>query len=648
MALRKARLAALAALCFGFGAAAETPSDIAILFGRADAVVGPQLSPDGRFLSMKCAPAVKPSVCVFDLTGGTEPVIVPTIEKARLANQYWASNDTLILDIDIFQTVKTDDGLKDYTFERAVSFNVLDKKPVMLLKHFAGGYLDANNLEAILPDEPGHILIGMFVERAAGIVFETLKVDLEKGTGKTVQSSTLKAYGAVHRPNGERVVDLLYDRQPDDRHTLKVVAGKKTLLERRDLDFNPLSIWGIDISGNNLVIYLEEAERDGVFRLALSDGTLTPVDTEILGVDGNFTISPVIDPVTLQVVGFETYTDRFVQAFEDPQLRAQHEELSAAFPEAVVTLESWRADRAESVVKVETPGMPADYYLFTMASGELSPVGNSAPHLAGRALGQVEEVSYLAADGLEIPGYLTLPPGKTRADGPFKLILLPHGGPEARDIKTFDWWVQAYAAAGYAVLQPNFRGSTGFGNAFRDAGYGEFGGKMVQDVLDGARWAVAEGIATKGEVCAAGASYGGYSALMLGAIGGKEIRCVISVNGVTSPSMLLGDSQYQGFVYNYLVRYLGINRHSDAATREDISPMKLASKIAAPILLIAGKEDIVVPYTHAEGFKAAVRSRSDVELVPMEGEDHYLDSTISRHKVLDESLRFLGRHLPVE
>ena len=647
MALLKSFGAAAVVLLLGLPAAAETPSDIALLFGRADAVGEPQLSPDGRYISMKCAPAVKPSICVFDLTGGTEPVVVPAIDKARFTNQYWASNDTLILDIDIFQTVKTSSGLKDYTFERALAFSMADKKPVMLLKHFAGGYLDANDLAAILPDEPGHILIAMHVERAAGFVYESLKVDLKKGTGKTLDASTPKAYGAVHSPDGKKVVDLLYDLQPDARHTLKVLAGRKTLLERRNLEFNPLSVWGLDVSGDNLVIFLEESDRQGVFRLALADGALTEVEMERLGAAENFTVRPVIDPLSLQVVGFQTYTDRLVQAFDDPKLRAQHEELSAAFPDAVVTLEAWRADRAESVVKVETPGVPPDYYLFTMATGELSPVGNGAPHLADRPLGQVEDILYTAADGLAIPGYLTLPPGKTRADGPFKLILMPHGGPESRDVKQFDWWAQAYAAAGYAVLQPNFRGSIGYGNEFRDAGYGEFGGKMVQDVLDGARWAVAEGLTLKGEVCAAGASYGGYSALMLGATGGREIRCVISVNGVTNPATLLGDAQFGSFTYNYLVRYLGIGLHTDAASRAEITPVKLTDKITAPILLIAGKEDIVVPFVHAENFKSAARGRSDVELVAMEGEDHYLDSTTSRHKVLETSLQFLERHLPI-
>lgn len=646
MSLSKFLSGAVLACMIASAATAQSLSDLAGLFGRSDGVGQPQLSPDGRFLSMECAPAVKLSICVFDLAGGSQPVIVPTLDQTRLTGHYWANNDTLILDVEIFQSVRTSSGMKDYAFQRAIAFDLKDKQPVMLLKQFAGGYLYANDLAAILPAEPGHILIGMFVERAARNVYEAVRVDLKKGTGRAVEAGGVKTVGAVHRPDGAVVAEIFYDRQPDKRHALKVIAGKKTILERSNLDFNPLLIWGLDASGKNLVIFLREPDRTGPFRLSLADGALSPVDLGAF--DDTGLVAPVIDRRSLDVVGFRVIDDQTHQIFEDEKLRVQHEELRTVFPDNVVTLVSWTDDRSESVVRVQSPGAPADYYSFDMASGQLSPVGSAAEHLAGRPLGQVQAIRYKAADGLEIPGYLTIPPGKSRADGPFKLILMPHGGPESRDFLAFDWWAQAYAAAGYAVLQPNFRGSSGYGDAFRDAGYGEFGGKMVTDVLDGARWAVAEGLATKSEVCAAGASYGGYSALMLGIIGGNEIRCVISVNGVTNPFALLGDVQPDGFTYNYLTRYLGTGRFASEAVRASITPVKRAGDIKAPVLLIAGKQDMVVPFSQSESFKSAARDRPNVSLVAIDGEDHFISTTVARHKVLDESLQFLARHLPAQ
>lgn len=649
-------LMAAAMVAFAGIANAETNSEIALLFGRSEAVSDPKLSPDGHYVGMRCAPQVQPALCIFDVAGGGEPVVVPALADTRITDFYWANEDTLVMNADIFQKVSVSSGVKDFVFARAFAFNVTTKKPVFLLKQYAAGYTSGNTLATVMPDEPGSILISMQKERAPGkaydskiqkdretdLVYDAVKVDLKNGNGRSVANGGLKSYGGVHSPSGDLVAVLFYDRQPNNKHTLKITSGRKTIFERRDLDYNPIRVWGLDTSGKNIVVFLEE--EGGLHKLALSDGALSSVTLPPRGGPG--IISPILDDRTQVVVGYEWQSDKTLQIFEDPALREQYEGLSGAFPQAVVTLMSWTDDRAESIVRVETPGQPADYYIFTAARGELSPIGNAAPHLADRQLAPVIPVRYSAADGLEINGYLTLPPGKTRADGPFPMIVLPHGGPEARDYQAFDWWPQAYAAAGYAVLQPNFRGSSGYGLEFRDAGYGEFGGKMVTDVLDGVRWAVTEGIAKEGAVCAAGASYGGYSALMLGSVGGKEIRCVVSVNGLTNPLPMLADRERHSFVYNYLIRYMGINEFADIPGRTALTPVRRVDDIKAPVLLIAGKQDMVVPYTQSEAFMAAARHRQDVSLVSMEGEDHFVTSSYARHRVLEESLNFISRYLP--
>ena len=649
-------LMAAALASFASVANAETNSEIALLFGRSEAVSDPKVSPEGHYVGMRCAPQAQPSLCIFDLVGGDDPIVVPAMADTRITDFYWANEDTLVMNADIFQKVSVASGVKDFVFARAFAFNVKTRKHVFLLKQYAAGYTSGNTLATVMPDEPGSIMISMQKERASGraydskiqkdleaeFVYDAVKVDLKNGHGRSVANGGLKSYGGVHSPSGDLVAVLFYDRQPNNKHTLKITSGRKTIFERRDLDYNPISVWGLDISGKNIVVFLEK--EGGLHKIALSDGALSPVALPVSGGPG--LISPILDDRTQVVVGYERQAERLHQVFEDPALRQQYEGLSAAFPEAAVTLMSWTDDRAESIVRVETPGQPADYYIFTAAKGELSPIGNAAPHLAERQLAPISPVRYKAADGLEINGYLTLPPGKTRADGPFPMIVLPHGGPEARDFQSYDWWPQAYAAAGYAVLQPNFRGSSGYGLEFRDAGYGEFGGKMVTDVLDGVRWAVDEGIAREGDVCAVGASYGGYSALMLGAIGGKEIRCVVSVNGLTNPVSILADREKHSFVYNYLVRYMGINEFTDIPGRAALTPVRRVDDITAPVLLIAGKIDMVVPYSQSEAFMTAAQDRQDVSLVSLESEDHFVTSSYARHRVLEESLDFISRHLP--
>ena len=225
-----------------------------------------------------------------------------------------------------------------------------------------------------------------------------------------------------------------------------------------------------------------------------------------------------------------------------------------------------------------------------------------------------------------ILAYLTLPPGKTRADGPFRIVLMPHGGPEARDDASDDWLAQAVACAGYAVLQPNFRGSAGYGSDFRDAGYGEFGGKMVLDVIDGATKLIEEGIGASDGHCAMGWSYGGYSALMTALLDADRTKCAISINGVTDPFELI----YTGPVsLAYWEQYLGDIYKTPKDQKSAITPRDRVSEYRAPLLLIHGKEDTTVTYYQSSMF---ARSAPRAELVAIEGDDHGLFNSASRKK----------------
>lgn len=176
-------------------AGAETNSDIALLFGRTEAVSDPKVSPDGHYVGMRCAPQVQPSLCIFDLVGGGDPVVVPALADTRITDFYWANEDTLVMNADIFQKVSVSSGVKDFIFARAFAFNVKTKKPVFLLKQYAAGYTSGNTLATVMPDDPGSILISMQKERASGkaydtniqkdrepdFVYDAVKVDLKSG-----------------------------------------------------------------------------------------------------------------------------------------------------------------------------------------------------------------------------------------------------------------------------------------------------------------------------------------------------------------------------------------------------------------------------------------------------------------------------------
>lgn len=224
--------------------------------------------------------------------------------------------------------------------------------------------------------------------------------------------------------------------------------------------------------------------------------------------------------------------------------------------------------------------------------------------------------------------------------------MLPHGGPHAQDRAEFDWWAQAFASRGYAVFQPNFRGSTNRDDAFRRAGYGEWGGKMQSDVSDGLAALAAKGVVDPKRACIAGASYGGYAALAGVTLQQGLYRCAVSVNGVSD----LGD------LYQEDYRDSGEAPVSKRALLEQLgprhvwpsrSPRRQAAKADAPVLLIHGKDDTVVPYSHTSRMADALRDAGKpVEVVTLAGEDHWLSRAATRGQMLSEAVAFVEKHNP--
>jgi dipeptidyl aminopeptidase/acylaminoacyl peptidase len=201
------------------------------------------------------------------------------------------------------------------------------------------------------------------------------------------------------------------------------------------------------------------------------------------------------------------------------------------------------------------------------------------------------------------------------------------------------------------VLQPNFRGSDGLGEAHLTAGYGQWGRKMQTDLSDGVRWLASEGIIDPERVCIVGASYGGYAAMAGPTLDPGVYRCAISVAGVSDLNAMIRWSadragQRNSPVVRYWMRFMGSERYDDPALNA-LSPAQIADRSDAPMLLIHGRDDTVVPYDQSLRLHAALR-RADkpVELVPLDGEDHWLSGAATRQRMLDETVRFLETHNP--
>jgi dipeptidyl aminopeptidase/acylaminoacyl peptidase len=222
---------------------------------------------------------------------------------------------------------------------------------------------------------------------------------------------------------------------------------------------------------------------------------------------------------------------------------------------------------------------------------------------------------------------------------------MPHGGPEARDYPAFDWWAQAFASQGYAVFQPNFRGSDGYGVKFRDAGFGEWGRKMQTDVSDGVAELAHEGLVDPKRACIVGASYGGYAALAGVLLQHGFYRCAVAVAGVSDLSAMINyvhdqEGDEPGSGVRYWRAFMGA--HAD-----EVSPIRKASSADAPILLVHGKDDTVVPFSQSQAMAAALKAAGKpVDLVVMPGEDHWLSREETRTTMLKASVAFVEKYDP--
>jgi dipeptidyl aminopeptidase/acylaminoacyl peptidase len=232
-------------------------------------------------------------------------------------------------------------------------------------------------------------------------------------------------------------------------------------------------------------------------------------------------------------------------------------------------------------------------------------------------------------------------------------VVLVHGGPAASDAPGFDWWSQALASRGYAVLQPQYRGSTSVGEAHLEAGFGQWGRKMQSDLSDGVRDLANKGVIDPRRVCIMGASYGGYAALAGAAFDGDIYRCAVSLAGPADlPAMRAYERDLHDGAKNVTLRswdrFMGAASPSDPAL-DAISPARHADKVSIPVLLMHGQDDTVVPYDQShEMAQALKRAGKPVEMITLKGEDHWLSRSETRMQMLKAAVAFVEAHNPAD
>ena len=428
------------------------------------------------------------------------------------------------------------------------------------------------------------------------------------------------------------------------------LTGKPVEIYRSETDIPDLRIGGVASNENALIVVDRDNGNDGVWALSLEDGAWAgPVLSQSENdIDALITFPPERFAHGIRVSGPLPSYVLFDQ--EDNRILAG---LQQTFPTSTVTPVSSTPDFEQIVLRVSGNEGARRYLLYDRTEHALEAVAESYPDVAHEEIASISAINFPARDGTKIPAIVTWPLGADTGDArkDLPLLVLPHGGPESYDSVRFDWWTQYFARRGYLVLQPNFRGSTGFGEQFRLAGRGQWGRLMQDDVTDGVQSLIRAGYADPKRVCIMGASYGGYAALAGGAFTPELYRCVISVAGVSDlPRMLADEKAYSGadhWVVSYWEDLIGDSREEREKLRE-ISPFHHATSFRAPVLLLHGDDDTVVPPRQSQRMARALRRAGrEVEYVELDGEDHWLSRNETRLTMLREISRFLDRHNPI-
>lgn len=319
--------------------------------------------------------------------------------------------------------------------------------------------------------------------------------------------------------------------------------------------------------------------------------------------------------------------------------------LMASFPGERVIPNSFSRDGKFATVLVSGDVNPGVYYLHDAEQKKVEVISTMYPELKPEQLAPMEPISLKARDGQQLHGFLTRPAGSAADAKNLPLVVLPHGGPYfVADRWGYNSEVQILATRGYAVLQVNFRGSGGYGRKFHQAGVGEWGGKMQDDLTDATRWAIEQQIADPKRICMYGTSYGGYAALMGAVLEPELYQCVIGAAGVYELHLLTkkGDVQRGAFGRDYLEEVIG----KDREWMRQRSPASRASEIKAAVMLIHGGEDQRAPKDHAEAMKKALEKAGNPPVWLYEArEGHGFVDEANQVKMYQAVLDFLDQHI---
>jgi dipeptidyl aminopeptidase/acylaminoacyl peptidase len=636
--------------------AQEAADEAATRFGTRAGVLDISLSPSGsRIAFVAAGPEHAEVVNVIDFAGEAtvKPVLVNSEKITDIDWCEWASDTRLLCQV---SGMSGGEGSVLVPFDRLIALDADGGNVKMISQRDSSRALGINQF--------GGDVLAFDVAENPDTILMTRNFIPETTIGSRVASDrnglgvelvdTANARRQIREQPDDATVRYVADEQGRVRIKMQADSGPGGMLTGkfryfyRKPDSNtwaplgPITIDGttvetmvpsaVDSARNVAIGFVTKGGYDAVAEVAL-DGSNAG---KLLMARGDVDVDALIRIGRRnRVVGASYATEKRQIAYFDPALAKLAADLGKALPDQpLVDIVGASADEQILLLIASSDTQPGMVYLFDRKARSLEPVLPLRSKLEGVAMGKMRPVTYPARDGTVIPAYLTLPPGSEGKGLP--AIVLPHGGPAARDEWGFDWLVQYFAAKGYAVLQPNYRGSSGYGEAW----YGRNGFKAwdvaIGDVNDAGRWLVSEGIAAPGRLAIVGWSYGGYAALQSQVLDPALFKAVAAIAPVTDLGFLAEDARaYTNF---RIVRdYVGEGPHVAAG-----SPRRHAERFAAPVALFHGTRDLNVDVRHSQAMARALKDAGKPVLYREYPDlQHGLDDSRVRSEMLADIGRFL-------
>lgn len=601
-----------------------------------------QLSPNGKYMAAITPIAERRNIAVIDLETREAKAITGVTDR-DISGYVWANDDRILFFMD-------KDGNESFGI---FAVNKDGSRPRTLIEpaetQIKGGSRIVRSASVInlLDDDPDHVLVAVPRIYQDTVVQDVKKMNILSGRSSMVErnpgdiSAWITNYvgdivGAVASIEDE--TRILWRKSPQDEWSRLI-----------KFDSTAGGFYPAWINKDASKLYVsstvtpdgKERDKAAIYRYDLETNTLGELVFEHDTVD----VSGVVgSEVSDDIVAVTYNAEKPGRYYVDEKWKNLLVPIENAFPDRVVSLSSVTDDEKLMVITAWNSRNPATYYLFDVDKGSLEELGSAYDWLDESNLGEMKPVTIEARDGMQLPAYLTLPPGSDGKNLP--LVINPHGGPRSRDTYGFRPDVQLMANRGYAVLQVNFRGSTGYGRAFDKAGWKRWGLEMQDDITDSVKWAVERGIADPDRVCIYGGSYGGYAAMAGITFTPDLYQCAINYVGVTDIELLFETMPTAWRRFEATMKKQIGDPDKDAAQLRDRSPINHVEKIQVPLLMAYGLQDPRVVIDHALNLeKELKRHEIDYELIIEKKEGHGFVRFENQVDFYSRLIEFLDQHI---